>query len=172
MPAAVPPELVEGTEPRTAHATTVAADGPEGPGALLLLGPSASGKSRLALEMIALGAVLVADDRTALSRDAGGRLLAAPVAPLEGRIEVRGLGLLDLPHLPEAPILAVCDLSATELRRLPPRREVRLLGAPAPLIYAKEMPAAALLAFLRTGGRREIDAPSPPDAAPPPTTEP
>ncbi|HKK36620.1 MAG TPA: hypothetical protein VJ994_10040, partial [Paracoccaceae bacterium] len=60
-----------------------------------------------------------------------------------------------LPHLAEAPLLAACDLEAAEPRRLPPRRGIRLLGATLPLILARDVPAPALLAFLRTGGRRE-----------------
>lgn len=153
--------LAHAPGPAEVHATAVSAPGPDGaPGALLLLGPAGTGKSTRALELIALGARLVADDRVRLSRaGADAPLTAAPVPPLEGRIEARGLGLLTVPHLPEAPILAACDLTRAELRRLPPRREVRLLGAAIPLILAKEIPAAALLLLLLAGGRREIDAP-------------
>jgi HPr kinase/phosphorylase len=146
----------EAEGPVTLHASAVAAEGPEGePLALLLLGPSGAGKSALALDLIARGARLVADDRVRLSRGADGALTAAPVPPLEGLVEARGLGLLHVPHLPEARLLAACDLSALEPRRLPPRRETRLLGAPLALILAREIPAPALLAFLRGGGRRE-----------------
>ena len=60
---------------------------------LLILGPSGSGKSRLALKMIALGANLVSDDRVWLNKIGTGFELQAP-EQIRGRIEARGLGLL------------------------------------------------------------------------------
>ncbi|PIY73077.1 MAG: serine kinase, partial [Rhodobacterales bacterium CG_4_10_14_0_8_um_filter_70_9] len=65
---------------------------------LLILGASGAGKSALALELIALGAALVADDQVALRR-VGEAVVAAPPPPLAGLIEARGLGLLRMPHL-------------------------------------------------------------------------
>ncbi|WP_331459605.1 HPr kinase/phosphorylase [Paracoccus liaowanqingii] len=69
------------------HATTVALEGR----GLVILGPSGSGKSGLALELMAVGAVLVADDRTDL-RLQQGRLIAQAPPALSGRIEARGWG--------------------------------------------------------------------------------
>ena len=115
-----PDAAAEGT---VVHATAVA----HGGRALLLRGPAGAGKSALALEMIALGAALVADDRTVLTA-AGGVLRAAPPAAIAGVIEARGIGLLRLPHAADVPVAAVADLGAAETARLPPLRTTALLG--------------------------------------------
>jgi HPr kinase/phosphorylase len=93
--------------------------------AVLIRGPSASGKSQLALDLIqgaASGSLrfarLVADDRVHLA-PAGGRLLARPAQALAGLIEVRGVGLLRLPYEACAVIGLVIDLAATDGTRLP-----------------------------------------------------
>jgi HPr kinase/phosphorylase len=105
----------------TIHASAVLV----GTRAVLLRGPSASGKSRLALELIeaaragaVLFARLVADDRVHLEA-AGGRLLARPAAALAGLIEVRGVGLLRMAHEPSAVVGFVVDLTAADATRLP-----------------------------------------------------
>lgn len=89
---------------------------------LLILGPSGAGKSALALQMLALGAALVADDQCKL-RAVQGRLLASPPAPLAGLIEARGIGLLRLPYIAPAPIIAAVDLTPPPAGAppLPPR---------------------------------------------------
>jgi HPr kinase/phosphorylase len=108
--------------------------------AVLIRGPSASGKSQLALELIQAAASgglrfarLVADDRVHLAA-AGGRLLARPAKPLAGLIEVRGVGLLRLPYEPCAVVGLVVDLAATDGARLPDRekREVVIDGITLP----------------------------------------
>ena len=77
------------------HATTIALDG----AGLLILGPSGSGKSSLALQLMAAGAVLVADDRTDLCRQGDAIVASCPPALLGrigGRIPHRiGLGRVD-----------------------------------------------------------------------------
>ena len=81
------------------HASTIAI----GEAGVLIRGKSGAGKSVLALALITLAkqeglfARLVADDRTALSAR-GGRLLARPVAPLEGLVERRGFGRSPRPN--------------------------------------------------------------------------
>lgn len=72
----------------TVHATTIAIDG----AGVLLRGPSASGKSDLALRLIDDGARLVADDRTVLALRDGIVEASAPPS-IRGKIEVRGLGI-------------------------------------------------------------------------------
>lgn len=151
------------------HASCVAAKGPAGPCALLILGPSGSGKSALALELISRGAVLVADDRVALRRE-GARLLASAPERISGLIEARGVGLLRLPALAAAEVAAVADLRRAEPHRLPPLRRVRLCGVALPRLLcagAAGAPgtAAALLALLRAGGLRH--APGPRETAEP-----
>ena len=154
--------------PHRLHAACVAAEGPDGPCAALILGPSGAGKSALALEMIARGGVLVADDQVAL-RVEGGRLLAAAPPALQGLVEARGIGLLRLPFAPEAPVALVADLRRAEPHRLPPRRRVRLCGVALPRLLAagfaaRPGAAAALIALLRAGGARHAPRDMPDEA--------
>ncbi|MDA5093208.1 HPr kinase/phosphatase C-terminal domain-containing protein [Aliiroseovarius sp. KMU-50] len=101
------------------HATTVSIAGQ----GVMLIGPSGSGKSSLALELIGLGAKLVADD---LTRVASGAETPTAYAPdkMAGLIEARGLGLIHVPHVLSAPVKLVVDLSQVEQERLPPSRPV------------------------------------------------
>jgi HPr kinase/phosphorylase len=112
----------------TIHASAVLA----GTRAVLIRGPSGSGKSRLALELIEaercgflLFARLVGDDRVHLQA-AGGRLLVRPAEALAGLIEVRGVGILRLPHEPSAVVGLVVDLAA-EAERLPDAGEQQVV---------------------------------------------
>lgn len=99
----------------TVHATCVAF----GDIAVLLRGPSGSGKSDLALRLIEAGAVLVADDRVALTVQAG-RLIAAAPPALAGLCELRGIGLVALPHVSGIPVVLAADLvPADDVERLP-----------------------------------------------------
>jgi serine kinase of HPr protein (carbohydrate metabolism regulator) len=105
----------------TIHASAVLV----GARAVLIRGPSATGKSRLALELIEaaragalLFARLVGDDRVHLET-AGGRLLTRPAGALAGLIEVRGVGLLRVAHEPSAIVGLVVDLAAADAARLP-----------------------------------------------------
>jgi HPr kinase/phosphorylase len=115
--------------PLTIHATTVAL----GDRGLLILGPSGSGKSGLALQLMAFGASLVADDRTIL-RLSGDSLLATCPSATRGLIEARGLGLLSVPSRDCVTLSAAVDLGQTETQRLPPPAEIMLLGRPLPLL--------------------------------------
>jgi len=133
------------------HATAVTVAGR----GLLIRGASGSGKSGLALEMMARGATLVADDRVIVSlRD--NTLWLAPPAPLTGMIEARGLGLLYADISGPAPLTAVLDLDTLETARLPQRRETMLHGQRIPLLHKTAHPyfPAALVQYLK-GGRRE-----------------
>ena len=106
------------------HATVVAV----GEAGILIRGAAGSGKSSLALALIGLAraqgrfARLVSDDRTRITACAG-RLVARPVAPLEGLIERRGLGLTPEPHLAAAVIRLVVDCG-TEPQRMPEPEEL------------------------------------------------
>src|SRR3954454_10030977 len=98
------------------HAAAVAIDGR----AVLLRGPSGSGKSDLALRLIEAGARLVADDQSEVWRQGDALLVRAP-STIAGLIEVRGLGILRLDALAEAPVGLVADLMAADrIERLPP----------------------------------------------------
>jgi HPr kinase/phosphorylase len=130
------------------HASCVAVDGR----GLLILGPSGAGKSSLALRLIGLGALLIADDRTQLVAQAG-RLTASCPAQIKGLIEARGVGLLRAPVLDEAEIELVVDLAGTEDQRLPPRHRITILGCEVDLVLQAQNDhfPAALMLYLRHG---------------------
>ncbi|SMX46714.1 HPr kinase/phosphorylase [Maliponia aquimaris] len=132
------------------HATSVAVAGR----GLLIRGASGSGKSGLALELMARGATLVADDRTIVRRVGDGLRLDAPEA-IRGLIEARGLGLLTAEAAGNVPLAAVLDLDVAETHRLPPIRAVRLLGVDIPLLHnsASQYFPAQLLQYLKASRR-------------------
>lgn len=103
------------------------------------------------------GARLVADDRVNLRLEAGS--VVARAAPnLAGLIEARGIGLLWAEPLQSTRLIAVVDLDRVETERLPPNREIHLLGRRLGLLYRVEGPhfAPALMQFLKAG-RRDPD---------------
>lgn len=63
---------------------------------LLIEGPPASGKSSLALALIDRGAELVGDDAVQLQAE-GDRLLASAPPNTQGLIEIRNVGIAELP---------------------------------------------------------------------------
>lgn len=95
------------------HASSIVIDGR----ALLIAGRSGSGKSDLALRLIDRGATLLSDDYTRLDAE-GGRLFASPPPAIAGKIEVRGLGILELAHVARAPVALMLDLDRSP-ERLP-----------------------------------------------------
>ncbi len=82
---------------------------------ILLLGKSGSGKSDLALRLIAAGAELVADDRTDLFVRRG-RLYAKSPTRIAGLMEVRGVGILSFPHTGQTQVTLVARLGRTSAR--------------------------------------------------------
>lgn len=129
------------------HATTIDIDGR----GLVLVGPSGSGKSGLALKLMALGATLVADDVTLISAESA-RLEARCPPSIANRIEARGLGILQAETAP-APVSAVLDLGRLEAERLPAARTVSILGQDVVLLHKFETPyfAEAVLHYMRWG---------------------
>ena len=112
----------------------------------MILGASGTGKSALALQLMALGARLVADDRTLLVRH-GDALLAAAPAPLQGLIEAWGVGLIRVLPLEQARLVVVIDLDHTTTHRMPPPQSRSWLGIALPLLHKVEgghFPAAIL----------------------------
>jgi len=117
----------------TIHATCVAIDGH----AVLIEGASGTGKSDLALRLIDRGATLVSDDYTCLVRRKGS-LIARPPATLAGRMEVRGIGILAMPHVTDVPVALLVAITAAPprmpaagRRRLVAGVEVREIALPA-----------------------------------------
>jgi HPr kinase/phosphorylase len=124
--------------------------------ALLITGAAGTGKSTLALEMIALGAELIADDRVGMQPDDQGAdgtrqlWLSAPPA-IAGLVEVRGFGLVRLTARPRAALKLIADLDQNEPERLPLRRERVLSGVACPVMLCRGKPglAATLTCLLR-----------------------
>jgi HPr kinase/phosphorylase len=115
------------------HASAVAF----GARAVLIRGRSGSGKSALALRLMALGGTLVSDDRTRVS-GAGDAPVARAPETIRGLIEARGVGILDADTVDSAEIVLVVDLDRTETERLPPRRTTELAGHHVELIHGRE----------------------------------
>lgn len=134
---------------QTVHATCVACNDK----AVLICGASGSGKSSLALEMIALGAVLVADDRTLL-RVEHSKLIASSPPEIAGLIEARGVGILNSPCVSDIEIVCMVEMGHVETARLPHTRKVSWQGIEIPCFNKVEQRAfpSALLHYLRYGG--------------------
>lgn len=112
------------------HASCVALGGK----AVLIRGPSGSGKSDLALRLIDGGAELLADDYTLLTRD-GEQIIAAPPDEIAGKMEVRGVGLVCMPSASDLPVVLVIDLvGRDDVERLPEPRDTEIEGVRLPLL--------------------------------------
>ena len=122
----------------TLHASTVALDGR----AVLITGPSGSGKSDLALRLLDRGFKLVSDDQTLVRLD-GGRLVASAPPSIAGKLEVRGIGIVDIEQAGDVPVALLVELTS-DIERLPDdARERPLLGIPLPIVSIDAMTASA-----------------------------
>lgn len=119
------------------HASCVAIGGR----AVLIAGRSGTGKSDLALRLIDRGAVLVSDDYTEVRRR-DRRLFATPPARIVGKIEVRGIGIVDVPHCAEAEVALLIDLDGT-VERMPEPATRRLAGIDVPVVALASLEASA-----------------------------
>lgn len=113
----------------TVHASTVAIDGH----AVLIAGRPGSGKSDLALRLIDRGAVLVSDDYTILTRSGDG-LVASPPETIRGRIEVRGVGLIEMPFASSIPVAMIVTVDDIVPRMPAPDQSRTLAGFDLPLV--------------------------------------
>lgn len=119
---------------------------------VMIQGPSGSGKSALALQLIALGARLVADDRTRVEPRADGPWALAPDR-LAGAIEARGIGLLALPFAAAAPLRLIVDMGTVTPARLPEPVTRQVLGHDIRCIQRVDGPHfAGSIVALSTGG--------------------
>lgn len=122
----------------TLHASAVALAGR----AVLISGPSGSGKSDLALRLLDRGFTLVSDDQTIVRKD-DGRLLASAPPNIRGKLEIRGIGIVEMETATDIPIALFVELT-NEIQRLPDdSRERLVLGVGVPLISVDAMTASA-----------------------------
>jgi len=122
----------------TVHASTVASDGR----AVLISGPSGSGKSDLTLRLIDRGFTLVSDDQTIVRRD-GDRLIASAPPTIKGKLEIRGIGIVEMDTVSDIPVALFVELTS-EIMRLPDDlRERPVLGVSLPLVSVDALTASA-----------------------------
>ena len=121
------------------HASAVSIEGR----AVLITGPSGSGKSDLALRLLDRGFTLVSDDQTMVRRE-GHRLIAAAPPTIAGKLEIRGIGIVEIETAVDIPIALLVELSG-EIERLPDdNRERPILGVKIPVITIDAMTASAV----------------------------
>lgn len=122
----------------TLHASTVAKDGR----AVLITGPSGSGKSDLTLRLLDRGFTLVSDDQTIVRKD-GERLVASAPPTIAGKLEVRGIGIVEVKCATDVPVALILELTS-DIQRLPDdSRERPILGVQLPFVTLDAMPASA-----------------------------
>jgi serine kinase of HPr protein (carbohydrate metabolism regulator) len=122
----------------TLHASTVALDGR----AVVISGPSGSGKSDLALRLLDRGFKLVSDDQTQFRMDEG-KLIASAPPPIRGKLEIRGIGIVDMEMVDDVPVALFVELTS-DMQRLPDdSRERLILDVKVPLVTIDAMTASA-----------------------------
>jgi HPr kinase/phosphorylase len=142
-------------DPTSTPATIHASAALVGARAVLVRGPSGSGKSSFVLALLRAAqagalpfARLVADDRAHVSA-CKGRLIVRPADTLKGLIEVRALGILRLPYEPSAIVGYVVDLGVPDPGRLPPAAECETVIAGVRLARLAVAPGMHPLALFR-----------------------
>jgi serine kinase of HPr protein (carbohydrate metabolism regulator) len=110
--------------------------------AVLIGGRSGKGKSDLALRLIDRGATLISDDYVLVRRE-GGQLIASPPANIEGRMEVRGIGILEMPSRRDVPVALFVDLNLKPERLPDPDKCRKVAGVDIPVIGLSALEASA-----------------------------
>tara|TARA_A100001011_G_scaffold284566_1_gene295014 strand:+ start:584 stop:1054 length:471 start_codon:yes stop_codon:yes gene_type:complete len=122
--------------------------------AVLIMGNTGSGKSSLALRLLALGCNLVADDRVSAFVSEDRVLLRAPKG-LPAGIEIRGVGIANVPLVSEASLALVVNLNKPESQRMPylVDRKIDIKGISVPLFDFQDIkdPASAIYIMLKHG---------------------
>ncbi|MDV6332152.1 HPr kinase/phosphatase C-terminal domain-containing protein [Asticcacaulis sp. 201] len=125
------------------HATTLSLlVGSEWRG-VLILGPSGSGKSDLALRAIDAGCALVSDDYSHLWTS-GGALYATAPQTIAGRMEVRGLGIMSVRTRPVTRIGLAVLVQSDPIERLPAHDVTTILGHNIPTLRLNPREASSL----------------------------
>jgi serine kinase of HPr protein (carbohydrate metabolism regulator) len=133
----------------TIHASCVGIGGR----AVLISGRSGSGKSDLTLRLLDRGAVLVSDDYTEV-RQIEGVLTARPPERIAGKLEVRGVGIVEFPFAADLPVALLVEVDRPP-ERLPERAVSQIAGVEIPIAPLAALEASAPLkvefALLRFG---------------------
>ena len=116
------------------HATCVDVNG----SGVLIVGHSGSGKSSLAINLLALGSKLVADDQCELVKKNKKFCVFKP-ASLPNSIEIRGIGLVSVPMVVETSLDWVVNMDEAEKERMPDLRFTEIDGYKIPTIFGKNM---------------------------------
>ena len=116
------------------HATCVDING----SGVLIVGRSGSGKSSLAINLIALGSKLVADDQCEIEKKNNKFRVFKPVS-LPSSIEIRGIGLVSVPMVVETSLDWVVNMDEAEKERMPDLRFTEIDGYKIPTIFGKNM---------------------------------
>ncbi|MBL8629896.1 MAG: HPr kinase/phosphatase C-terminal domain-containing protein [Rhodospirillaceae bacterium] len=121
------------------HATCISIGGM----GILIRGASGSGKSDLALRLIDLGAELVSDDYCEITAE-NAKLMAAAPATIAGKLEIRGFGIVRLPHIEKVAVGLIVDLcKGHEIERLPETTTAVIENTAVPLLKLDPFTASA-----------------------------
>lgn len=122
----------------TLHASSVAKDGH----AVLICGPSGAGKSDLSLQLLDRGFLLVSDDRTVVHRH-GDQLIASAPSRIAGKLEIRGIGIVEVETASDVPVSLLVELTG-EIERMPDDGRTRpILGVDLPMVSVDAKTASA-----------------------------
>ena len=116
------------------HATCVDING----SGVLIVGRSGSGKSSLAISLLALGSTLVADDQCELVKK-NNRFRISKPASLPNSIEIRGVGLVSVPMVVETSLDWVVNMDEAETERMPNPRFTEIDGYRVPTVFGKDV---------------------------------
>jgi len=111
---------------------------------VLIVGPSGIGKSDMALRAMQSGCQLVSDDYSCVWVS-GGTLYAAPPETIDGKMEIRGLGIMgDLPRRPLTRIALVALAQTDPVDRMPEAEVTPILGINVPTIRLNPREASSV----------------------------